>query len=136
MTTSTHLEPATNDALQQCSEPEQTRTVKFLVPKADVYETANEIVVTADLPGVDESSVDITVEKNVLSITGSVCCVNPPGYGLSHAEFAVGDYQRKFVLPNEIDRDGITASMKNGVLKLTLPKSLSAQVKKINVIGG
>jgi HSP20 family protein len=104
-----------------------------LVPKADIFETAANIVVLTDLPGVDQSSVDITVEKNILTIKGSSQLEVPAGMSLSYAEFKVGDYQRRFALPNEVDKDGIAASMKNGVLKLVLPKSAGAKLRKITV---
>lgn len=112
---------------------ENTRSAKVVIPRADIFERQNDIVVMADMPGVDEGSIDITVEKNVLSIHGSVQPETPTNHSLTYCEYTIADYQRKFVLPNEVDRDGISASLKNGVLKLLLPKSASAQAKKISV---
>jgi HSP20 family protein len=142
MTTETSektMQPVENCSMQTqlCSPtdslPAETRNRALLVPRADIFETAKDIVVLADLPGVDESSVDITVEKNILTIKGQ-CQIEPPsGLSLSYSEFKLGDYQRRFALPNEIDKDGISASMKNGVLKLVMPKSAAAQLRKITV---
>lgn len=114
---------------------ETTRSGKTFIPRADIYESGNQITVLADMPGVDENHVDITLEKNVLTIHGHVEPINPEGYTLAYAEFLIGDYHRAFTLSNEIDRELIDASVKNGVLKLTLPKSKEAAPRKITVKG-
>jgi HSP20 family molecular chaperone IbpA len=112
---------------------ERTRARKAYVPRVDIYETNDEIVVLADMPGVDENAVDITLEKNVLSINGYVEPEQPDNYSLAYAEYEVGDYQRSFTLSDEIDRDNIQAAVKNGVLHLHLPKAGPAKVRKITV---
>lgn len=114
---------------------ERTRTRKAFSPRADIYETADAIIVLADMPGVDEKTVDITLEKNILTINGFVEWEPPKGHALTYAEYEVGDYQRVFTLADAVDRDAIQATMKNGVLRLTLPKSRAAKTKKINVQG-
>lgn len=124
------MEPS-NTVTQSNAEP--TRTVKTFVPRTDIYETENHLLLLADMPGVKQDSVDITLEQNILTIYG---CVEPPeypGYSLTYAEYNIGDYRRVFALSNEIDRNGIQASVKNGVLKLVLPKSKRAMPKKIAV---
>jgi HSP20 family molecular chaperone IbpA len=60
----------------------------------------------------------------------------PEGYGLVHAEYQVGDYVRSFSLSNEIDQDAIEATLKDGVLRVTLNKITEAQTKKIAVKAG
>ena len=115
------------------SETERTRTRKCYVPRADIYETDDDIVVVADMPGVDENSVDLTLEKNVLTINGSVEPEYPENYSLAYAEYEVGDYQRSFTLSNQIDQDNIQAKVKNGVLNLWLPKAGPAKARKIKV---
>jgi len=115
---------------------ERTRARRAYVPRADIYETETDIVLVADMPGVDENSVDVTLEKNVLTITGTVEEMAPENYGLAYAEYGSGDYQRSFTLSNEIDREKIEAMVKNGVLKLRLPKSHAARSRKIAVKGG
>jgi len=112
---------------------ERTRARKAYVPRADIFETNEAIVVVADMPGVDQNSLDITVEKNVLSINGFVEPVHPDNYSLVYAEYEEGDYQRRFTLSNEVDQDNIQATVKNGVLRLHLPKIGPAQAKKISV---
>ncbi len=115
---------------------ENTRSRRLYLPRADIYESADKIVVYADMPGVDEKSIDITLEKNVLTINGFVESTAPAGYTLAYAEYNTGDYRRAFTLSNEIDREHIDATVTNGVLKLTLPKSKQATPRKITVKGG
>lgn len=112
---------------------ERTRSRKAYVPRADIFETDNEIIVLADMPGVDENSVDITLEKNVLSINGLVEPAPPDNYSLAYAEYEVGDYFRRFTLSDEVDQENIQATVKNGVLRLHLPKAGPAQARKIAV---
>jgi HSP20 family molecular chaperone IbpA len=93
---------------------ERTRSQKVFVPLVDIRETDNAIVLTADMPGVDEKSVDITLEKNVLTIDGRVDMVTPDGHQLSYMEYETGDFQRAFTLSDEINREGIEAQVKDG----------------------
>jgi HSP20 family protein len=115
------------------TEAERTRDRPAFVPRADIYETETAIVVVADMPGVDETSVDITLEKGVLTINGTVEPEQPEEYSLVRAEYRVGDYVRSFSLSNEIDQESIEAALKDGVLRLTLPKITEAKTKKIAV---
>ncbi|HVO66425.1 MAG TPA: Hsp20/alpha crystallin family protein [Syntrophales bacterium] len=123
----------TKQEVQHPVETERTRVRKVYVPQVDIYETKDSIVLVVDMPGVDEKSVDITLEKNVLTITGEVPQTDYKGYNISYAEYETGDYQRAFTISDEVDRDKINASVKNGVLKLTLTKAEKAKVKKIAI---
>jgi len=114
-------------------EMERTRSRRSFVPRADIYETENEIIVLTDIPGANEETVDITLEKNVLSITAYVDAAIPSGFEVAYAEYEEGDYQRSFRLSDEIDRDKIEAVVNDGVLRLRLPKSQGAKTKKISV---
>lgn len=115
------------------SDAERTRDRKAYVPRADIYETEEEIFVVADMPGMDENSLDITLEKNILTISGYVEPEYPENYSLSYAEYEVGDYQRSFTLSNYIDQNNIEATVKNGVLELRLPKAGPARARKIAI---
>jgi HSP20 family molecular chaperone IbpA len=88
------------------------------------------------MPGVDESSLDITLENNELTINGYVEPMQPEDYSLTYAEYREGDYVRSFRLSDEIDREGIEATLKNGVLCLNLPKVKEARTRKIEVKTG
>jgi HSP20 family molecular chaperone IbpA len=114
---------------------ERTRAGACFVPRADIYETNEGIVVLADMPGVDEESIDITLEQNVLTINGYVASQRPEDYSLAYAEYRVGDYQRRFTVSDQIDKDNIEATMKDGVLRLHLPKA-EPSTKKISVKAG
>ena len=85
------------------------------------------------MPGVDEKSIDITLEKSVLTLLGRVEQETHEGYCAAYVEYEAGDYERAFTLSDEIDRDRIEASVKNGVLRLTLPKAEPVKLRKINV---
>jgi len=115
---------------------ERTRERRVYVPLVDIVEGKDETIVIADIPGVDESSVDITVEKNILEIYGKVDPDIPQDMRLVISEYGIGDYHRRFTLSDEIDRDRIQATVKNGVLRLILPKSEKAKTRKIEVRAG
>ncbi len=112
---------------------ERTRPHKVYTPDVNILEKKDEIVVTADLPGVDEKSLDITLEKNVLTIYGRVEPLAPESQRLAYSEYGVGDYQRAFTLSDEVDKEKIQATMNNGVLRLVLPKAEAAKTRKIPV---
>jgi HSP20 family protein len=117
-------------------ETERTRECRCFTPRSDIYELDDQIVIVADVPGVDEKSLDVTLEKNVLTINALIDPVVPQGYSLSLSEYQVGDYQRSFRLSDEINREKIRASVKDGVLRLYLPKAKEALMRKISVKAG
>jgi HSP20 family molecular chaperone IbpA len=112
---------------------ELTRARRIYTPAVDIIERKDDIIVTADMPGTDEKSVDITLEKNVLTIYGKVEVVIPEKHTLYISEYGLGDYQRAFTLAEEVDREKIQASVKNGVLKIVLPKAEAVKTRKIAV---
>lgn len=112
---------------------ERTRACRIYSPQVDIIERPDDIVVIADMPGVDEKSVDITLEKNVLTIYGRVDFEAPRDHRPALSEYGIGDYQRVFTLSDEVDRDRIQATVKNGVLKLVMPKAESAKTRKIPI---
>jgi len=114
-------------------ETERTRNRRVYVPKVDIYETKNSIVLIVDMPGVDEQAVDITLEKNILTITGNVEPVVFAGKTLAYSEYDTGDYQRAFTISDEVNQDKIEATVKNGVLRLVLNKAEKAKLKKIAI---
>jgi len=115
---------------------ERTRSTTVYTPDVDILEKEDSIIVFADMPGADEKSVDITLEKDVLSIYARVEPEVPEKHQLLHAEYGMGDYQRSFTISNEIDRDRIEARVKNGVLRLVLPKAPAAKTRKIAIQAG
>jgi HSP20 family protein len=105
-------------------------------PSVDIIERKSDILVLADIPGAEETSVDITLEKNVLTIYAKVGAYIPDNQRLTIMEYGLGDYQRAFTLTDEVDKDRIQATVKNGVLKLVLPKLDEMKTKKIPVKSG
>ncbi|HIJ59515.1 MAG TPA: Hsp20/alpha crystallin family protein [Nitrospirae bacterium] len=112
---------------------ERTRDEKVFLPAVDIIETKNDIVIISDIPGCDENSVDITLEKNILTIHCKIYKNNISDKRFVLNEYEVGDYQRVFTLSNEVDRDKIQAKVKDGVLKVILPKLEQVKSRKINV---
>jgi HSP20 family molecular chaperone IbpA len=115
--------------------PERTRSRLAFTPRTDIYETDDSIIIISDMPGVGEDSVNITLEKNVLTINGYVNEDQPEDYTQSFAEYRVGDYYRRFTLSNLINQENIEASVKDGVLRLTMPKVVPT-TKQIMVKAG
>ncbi|HSW64167.1 MAG TPA: Hsp20/alpha crystallin family protein [Dissulfurispiraceae bacterium] len=115
---------------------ERTRPRRVYTPTVDIVEAKDYIEVYADMPGVDEVSVDVTLEKNVLTIYGKVEAEIPENHRLAVSEYGVGDYQRVFTLSDEVDREKIEATVKNGVLRIVLPKAAAAKTRKIAVRAG
>jgi len=115
---------------------ERTRDQLAFVPWADIYETADALVLLVDMPGVDQGSVDIMLENDVLSLNGYVQPEEMGEYSPAFVEYRVGDYVRSFTLSDQIDRDGIEATMRDGVLRLYLPKIKEARKRKIEIQAG
>ncbi len=118
---------------QSPSETERTRSRRVYIPNVDIYENNDAVMLVADMPGVDEKTVDVTLDKNVLTISGTVEPEAHEGYQLVYSEYGTGDYERSFTVSDEIDGDRIVANVKNGVLRLTLPKDEKLKAKKISV---
>lgn len=136
MTTESKAIEAQEQEMVPESETERTRERICLVPRADIYETDEDIILTLDMPGANGESIDITLEKNVLTISGYSDIDVPEGYSLAMAEYEIGDYERSFRLTDRIDQDGIEAVYTDGVLHLTLPKADEAKVRKISIKAG
>ena len=115
---------------------ERTRERRCFIPKTDIYETEEEILVVADIPGVDEKSIDITLEKNILTIDAYGKPTLPEGYDLVYGEYEPGDFHRSFQVTSEIEHEKIEAIVANGELRLQLPKAESVKVKKIPITTG
>ncbi len=112
---------------------ESTRPGRTYVPRVDIYEKQDGILILADLPGVDEKNLDIVLEKGVLTIDGQADQAWPEAYNLSHYEYDVGNYHRAFKLSEEVDQDKIEATIKNGVLSLQMPYATGPRTRKIQV---
>jgi HSP20 family molecular chaperone IbpA len=121
---------------QSSVETERTKSRRVYVPKVDIYEAKDAIVLVADMPGVDEKSVDITLDKNILTIAGTVEPEAYKDHSITYSEYDTGDYERAFTISDEVDRNKIEASVKQGVLRVTLPKVEPVKAKKIAIKTG
>ncbi len=105
-------------------------------PRLDMVEEGNNIVVTTDLPGMDEKDIEITVHDNILRLTGEKKEEKEEKHkDYYRKERYIGKFERSEALPCEVKSDKATAMFKNGVLKITLPKvePTQKQVQKINI---
>jgi HSP20 family protein len=103
-------------------------------PPVDIEEYADKFVIYADVPGIDPSTIEVTLEKGVLSLSGSRAqAVEQKGVEARRTERATGRFHRRFALPDTADADAVSASGKNGVLEVTIPKRPQVQPRKIAV---
>jgi HSP20 family protein len=103
-------------------------------PAVDIYEHEGNIVLTAELPGVDPKDVDVRVENNVLTLRGERKWNNDVQRESYHrVERAYGSFTRSFTLPNVVDTEKIKADFKEGMLKMVLPKREEAKPKQISI---
>jgi len=114
---------------------ERVRPGRVFIPAVDIFETPQALVLVADMPGVSGDQVTLDLKDNLLTIHGQVA---PPSERetMLVQEYAIGDYYREFQVGELIDKDKIEASVKDGVLKLTLPKAERAKPRRIEVKSG
>jgi HSP20 family protein len=114
------------------SSREETRSQEqYITPPVDIYETADGLVVKADLPGVANEGLDIRVENSLLTIRGKAAHAAPgdPVY----REYGLVNFFRQFELNERVDQSKISADLKHGVLTVNLPKAEEAKPRKIEV---
>ncbi|MFH0976192.1 MAG: Hsp20/alpha crystallin family protein [Spirochaetota bacterium] len=104
-----------------------------LVPPVDIYETENEYVIKAEMPGVNKEDVNITLDNNELEINGKINGNLPDEKTLKYSEFNLYNYYRKFNVDDTVDRNALKAGLDNGILTLTLPKREEVKPKKIEI---
>ena len=123
----------TTQGKQELKQDEHTRPGRTYVPDVDIYETADSLWLWADMPGVDEHSLEVNVVDGVLSIAGQVGLQDYDNLAPVYTEYNIGNYARRFTLSSEIDPERIKARMTNGVLELELPKTERAKPRRIAV---
>ena len=117
-------------------EGEGTRPGPVFRPDVDILERSDAYVIHADLPGVDEHSVDVRLERDTLTLDARLATLPDEGWSPLHTEYRFGSYHREFRISEGIDESGVSARMSNGVLELTLPKSVERQPRTIAVQAG
>ena len=109
------------------------KSLEAYTPPIDIHEGPEGLILEADLPGANEKNLSVQLEDNVLSLYAKIDSPVPEGAHLVHEEYRLGDYRRSFILSDEVDRDGITAELKNGVLRLFLPKAQRSRTRRIEI---
>ncbi len=118
-------------------EPAGPQTPRLLFnPPIDIYETADGLVLYADLPGVAAEGLDLQVQDSRLTLFGHVQLKDPENAQLVHQEYQIGDYLRSFILSDEVDHECIQAKLTNGVLRVELPRAARAKPRRIDVSAG
>jgi HSP20 family protein len=109
------------------------RQAPFAVPPVDVFEDEGGITLLADLPGVTRENLSVRVEGDSLLIEGNVNAPQPQELELLHGEAQLGSYRRLFTLSRELDANAVEAQLKDGVLRLRIPKAEAAKPRRIEV---
>lgn len=107
----------------------------LLTPAVDILEDGEALLLIVNMPGVKSDKVDIQLLENELTVSGWVTWKEPEAAAI-HKEYTSGNYLRKFTLPKEVDQRKIEANMKNGLLRIRLPKAGSVEPRKITVRAG
>lgn len=115
---------------------EQTRATRVFMPDVDIYETEKEIILLADMPGVTVDNLNINLKDNILTLDGEIEPLEREDETQISKEFGSGRYYRQFSLTGTIDQSRIKAELKDGVLKLSLPKMGIQTSRKIQVKKG
>lgn len=125
-TVATRAQPTTPQVREETRSQE-----RYITPPVDIYETADGLVVKADLPGVAKENLDIRVENNLLTLRGKSghVATGEPIY----REYELVHFFRQFELNERVDQGKISADLKHGVLTLTLPKAEEAKPRRIDV---
>ncbi|HSD09407.1 MAG TPA: Hsp20/alpha crystallin family protein [Candidatus Binatia bacterium] len=118
---------------QEVKREEPTRPGRAYLPDVDIYETNDSIWLWADMPGVDETQVQMNLAEGVLTIEGQVSVQEYEKLAPIYSEYNVGNYLRRFTISSDIDSSRISGKMTNGVLEIELPKAESAKAKRIKI---
>lgn len=124
-------------AEQAITKPEQQEVTRreeqesYFQPATDILETKDAVVLLFDMPGVSKENVDVTADKDMLTIIGKA---EPEESGQAvYREAYVGDYRRQFTLSRDVDINSISATMKDGVLSVRVGKAEQAKPRKIEI---
>jgi HSP20 family protein len=113
---------------------ETEREPIVFTPRCDILDTPDEVIVYADMPGVEPQDVDVRFERGELVIQGT-CPDRHAGVNYLTSEYEIGNFYRAITIGEEIDAERITAEVKHGVLTVHLPKSETVKPKRIVVKG-
>jgi HSP20 family molecular chaperone IbpA len=136
MTDTDTKELKVKDKQEVSTSAEQTRPGLVFTPDVDIFETEKELVLLADMPGVETKDLTIDLRENVLTLTGDIAPFEGAEEEDILIEYETGKFYRQFTLSEVIDQERIEAALSDGVLRLTLPKVEKATPRKITVTAG
>ncbi len=136
MTDTDTKELKVKDKQEVSAAAEQTRPGLVFTPDVDIFETEKELVLLADMPGVETKDLTIDLRENVLTLTGEIAPFEGAEEEDILIEYETGKFYRQFTLSEVIDQERIEAALSDGVLRLTLPKVEKAAPRKITVSAG
>ncbi len=106
-------------------------------PRVDIFENKENLVLEAELPGMSRDDFDLSIENNVITLSGERKFEKQTdGDNYHRIERAYGSFTRSFTLPQTVTADGAKAEFNNGILNVTLPKREETKARKIEVTGG
>ncbi|MDD4871978.1 MAG: Hsp20/alpha crystallin family protein [Kiritimatiellae bacterium] len=120
-----------NNLTSTGQEPRTSRIT--CLPDVNIFTKSDETILEADMPGVNESSVEVMLDNDILTVKGTQIIDVPDGFIPVRGEFAPTEFTRRFEVSHDIDRNRITANVRNGVLRVVLPKGEHAKPKKIAI---
>ncbi|WDP91388.1 MAG: Hsp20/alpha crystallin family protein [Desulfobacter sp.] len=107
--------------------------LKHTTPRTNLYENGDNFEIRAEVPGLEKNDLNVKIQGNYLEISGKRESDAPQGYKPHKTERGTGTFSRSFTLPADVDSSRVDATLKEGVLYLTLPKHEAAKPKKITI---
>lgn len=102
-------------------------------PRTNLYDTGDNLELLAEVPGITKEDLNVKIQGNYLEIRGSSRNDIPEGYTVHRSERGAASFSRSFTLPYEVDANQVNATLKDGLLRMTLPKSEAAKPKQIDI---
>jgi HSP20 family protein len=103
------------------------------IPRTNLYDNGNNIEIWAEVPGLSKEDLKVKIQGNYLEISGERKSDAPEGYTAHRVERGITSFTRSFTLPSDVDSEKVGATLKNGLLILTMPKSEAAKPKQITI---
>lgn len=113
--------------------PEGETAPASIWPRATLEDTGAALLLRAEVPGLAQKDLELSIDGTTLSLKGERSDTTPEGYSVHRKERGAYRFARSFTLPAKVDAEKVEASLKNGVLTVTLPKAKEAQPRQINV---
>ena len=129
----TSQELAVREKKELATKEEKTVPGRTYMPYTDIHETNEALTVVMEMPGVEKKDLTITLESDVVRVSGQIDFTKYEGMEPLYTEYNVGNYSRSFALSDKIDQAGIGAQLEDGVLTLTLPKAKEARARRIAI---